>query len=234
MPAPEANRPQLGSIRRRDPLVLAAVVIAVGLGLTVARRIGVRGHGNHGVGERGGRSGDHRRARRSRRLRGCARGDPVLAVGHWPTVRPFAITAVVCRSRAGCPRRASTAPTRRVRRARPVRGARHGDPDGLGRGRRCGRAGRPSTPTASPTRSRASRSSGSTSTTTTSSTASCAAAARARPTSRRSGGVPCHRSQVRQQRRQVPAVRPGADPVGVVEEVGGAPRTMKHGSPPTR
>ncbi len=111
MPAPEAKRPQLGTIRRRDPVVRAAIVIAVGLGLTVAAGSVFGGSGTTAsVSEAvvpaiiGG-------------LVGAAVCGVVLAVvrywasGHWPTVRPFAITAVVAAVGLGALAGASTAPT---------------------------------------------------------------------------------------------------------------------------
>jgi hypothetical protein len=111
MPAPEANRPQRDSIRRHDPIVRAAVVIAVGLGLTVAAGSVFGGSGTTAsVSEAvvpaiiGGLIGAV--------VCGVALGVIRFWVaGQWPTVRPFAITAVVAAVGLGALAGASTAPT---------------------------------------------------------------------------------------------------------------------------
>jgi hypothetical protein len=112
MPAPEAKRPHPGTIHRRDPVVRAAVVIAVGLGLTVASGSVFGGSGTTAsVSEAlvrailGG-------------LAGAVVCGVVLGVirfwvaRHWPTVGPFAITAVVAAVGLGALAGASTAPTK--------------------------------------------------------------------------------------------------------------------------
>lgn len=111
MPAPQAKRPQPGSRHRHDPVLRAAIIIAVGLGLTVASGSVFGGSGTTAsVSEAAVPT-----------IIGALAGACICAVGlglirfwvtrRWPIVRPFAITAAVVAVGLGALAGASTAPT---------------------------------------------------------------------------------------------------------------------------
>ncbi|HEX4982659.1 MAG TPA: DUF4129 domain-containing protein [Ilumatobacteraceae bacterium] len=122
MPAPEAKRLQRGSRYRHDPVLRAAVVIAVGLGLTVASGSVFGGSGTTAsVGEAvvpaliGGLVG------------ACVGAAAVGAIRfwvapQWPIVRPFAVTTIVVAVGLGALAGASTAPTERFTEVLPTTG----------------------------------------------------------------------------------------------------------------
>jgi hypothetical protein len=110
MPEPAAHRPSPGSRYRRDPALLAALVIAVGLGLGAAAG---------SVFEESGTTASVRDAVVPAiigALAGAVVWGVVLAVirtrlrRHWLSVRPFAITAGVCALGLGALVGASMAP----------------------------------------------------------------------------------------------------------------------------
>ena len=143
MPEPEANPAPSVARRHRDPALLAAAVIAVGLGLGV------------GAGSVFGDTGTTASVSDAAfpgvigGIVGALAG--VLALGmiralsvrHWPTLRPFAITVVVCTLGLGVLSGVSMAPSEPVQRVGRLRWGDHGDPDGFRRSRGCGRARRP-------------------------------------------------------------------------------------------
>jgi hypothetical protein len=114
MPEPEANPAPSVTRRQRDPALIAAAVIAVGLGLGV------------GAGSVFGDTGTTASVRDAfgRGIVGGIVGAVVgalallviraVSVRHWPTVRPFAITVVVCTLGLGVLAGVSMAPSEPV------------------------------------------------------------------------------------------------------------------------
>ena len=111
MPAPEAKRPQPGSSRRPDPVVRAAVVIAVGLGLTVASGSVFSGSGTTASVREAAAPAIIGALVGAAICGACLGVIRIWATRHWATVRPFAITAVVAAVGLGALAGASTAPT---------------------------------------------------------------------------------------------------------------------------
>jgi hypothetical protein len=111
MPAPEAKRPQPGSRRRHDPVLRAAVVIAVGLGLTVASGSVFSGTGTTASVREAAAPAIIGALIGAATCGACLGVIRIWATRHWASVRPFAITAAIAAVGLGALAGASTAPT---------------------------------------------------------------------------------------------------------------------------
>ncbi|HWM21504.1 MAG TPA: DUF4129 domain-containing protein [Ilumatobacteraceae bacterium] len=111
MPEPEANRPQPGPRRRPDPLLSGAVVIAIGLGLTVASGSVFGGSGTTASVSEAAAPAIVGALVGAAFCGVCLGVIRIWMTRHWRLVRPFAITAIVAALGLGALAGASTAPT---------------------------------------------------------------------------------------------------------------------------